>query len=73
MPARKMKMRKLMNLRRKKNGRITTRTKYDFLRWLKKKRETEEQTIHAHAMATWSDDGGPAKAQAKPPGLERKE
>jgi hypothetical protein len=47
----------------KNNGRITSRTKDDFLCWVKKKnalkeKRTADQSTQAEAEATWVDDGG---------------
>ena len=59
---------KMKLLYKQKGGRITSRTRDDFLCWAikknaRKKRMTE-QIIHAKALATWADDGGQSPFQS---------
>ena len=56
-----------------KNGRITPRTKDDFLGWVKKKnalnnKRTAEQLLQAKALAIWADDGGQYVTKPSEPG-----
>ena len=44
--------------RHKKDGRITPRTRDDFLYWLRKNRIAKEEVLHAQALSNWADDGG---------------
>ena len=48
---------------RNKDGRITLRTRDDFLCWVKKKnalkkKRMADQIIQTEAEVTWADDGG---------------
>ena len=51
-----------MKLRNKKDGRITARTRDDFLLWVKKtkalRKRMMEKIMDAKALAMWADDGG---------------
>jgi hypothetical protein len=59
---------------KKKVGRITPRTRDEFLYWVRKKNalktRTTEQLMQAKALAIWADDGG--QYVTKPSEADRK-